>query len=279
MQGVGCLLAASGLPLHEAQRLLQLATGMDRVTQLAHPGRELPAEQCARVKALFARRQSGEPLAYMLGEREFCGRAFKVTPAVLIPREDTELLVELALERLPRQAAARVLDLGTGSGAVAVALALERPAAVVTAVDISAEALVVARDNAARHGAQIRFRQGDWFDALEGAGEYVFELIVSNPPYIAAADPHLSQGDLRYEPQAALLAGPDGLSALGAIAAQAGAYLATGGWLLLEHGFEQGDACRALLEDAGFAGVQTWPDLAGLPRVSGGRIDWGPAGR
>jgi release factor glutamine methyltransferase len=209
----------------------------------------------------------------MLGEREFWGLSLKVTPDVLIPRTETELLVELALERLPAGSDARVLDLGTGSGAVAVALAHERPRALVTAVDISVRALAVAGDNAARHGARLRLVQSDWFGAFAGAEPLQFELIVGNPPYIAESDPHLAQGDLRHEPPGALVAGASGLSDLESIVAQAGTHLAPGGWLLLEHGFGQGAACKALFEQAGFVKVRTWPDLAGLPRVTGGCID------
>ena len=276
MRSVGQIVAESGLPRHEAQRLLECATGMDRVAQIAHPERILPDEQATRVAALIARRLAGEPLAYMLGEREFWGLAFKVGPAVLIPRADTELVVELALARLPREGATRVRDLGTGSGAIAVAIAFERPEATVTGVDISAGALSIATENAARHGANIRFVQGNWFEALadgdlHSAGR--FEIIVSNPPYIADGDPHLLCGDLPREPQSALVAGIDGLTALRAIAARAKAHLVSGGWLLLEHGFEQGAACSDLLAAAGFTAVQTWPDIAGLPRVTGGRID------
>lgn len=275
MQSVGQLLAASGLPQHEAWQLIALVTGLDRVAQIAHPEWILSATQSERVTVLIAQRKTGEPLAYMLGEREFWGLALRVSPAVLIPRADTELLVELALERLQQEAAARVLDLGTGSGAVAIVISLERPAADVTGVDVSEAALAVARDNAVRHGVRIRFAQGSWFDALRGEAQADarFDLIVSNPPYVAEGDPHLLQGDLPREPKTALVAGPDGLSALRVIVAEAKPYLCAGGWLLLEHGFGQGGACRQLLANAGFAAVQTWPDIAGLPRVSGGRID------
>lgn len=273
MASVGSLLAASALPRHEAQSLLELAAGLDRVAQVTHPERVLSAQQVALVQALFARRCSGEPLAYMLGEREFWGLAFKVSPAVLIPRPETELLVELALGRLPLQQAARVLDLGTGSGAVAIAVAHERPGVELTAIDVSADALAVARSNASRHGVHVAFAQGDWFAALAGRTGMRFDLILGNPPYIAAADPHLAQGDLPHEPAQALAAGPDGLEAIRRIVAQAGSHLAPGGWLLLEHGFDQASACRALFEQAGFAEIRTWRDLAGLPRVTGGRLD------
>jgi release factor glutamine methyltransferase len=273
MQSVGGLAASSGLPRHEAQSLLELASGIDRIAQLTHPERVLSREQCALAAALFARRRAGEPLAYLLGEREFWGLELMVTPAVLIPRAETELLVELALARLPAAESRRVLDLGTGSGAVAVALAHERPRANVTAVDVSEAALAVARENARRHDVQVSFVRGDWFSALAENAVRRFDLIVGNPPYIADADPHLARGDLPHEPRGALAAGPDGLSELSRIVAAAGQHLVAGGWLLLEHGFEQGPACRALFGRAGFMAVQTWPDLAGLARVTGGNID------
>jgi release factor glutamine methyltransferase len=217
--------------------------------------------------ALAERRRQGAPIAYILGVREFYGLEFGVTPAVLIPRPETELLVELALERIPEAAAARVLDLGTGSGAIAVALAHERRQARVTAVDVDYAALTVARANAKRHGASVRFFCGDWFGALPGES---FDLIASNPPYVAAADPHLAMGDVRFEPQRALVGGADGLDCIRAIVARAGAHLRPGGWLLFEHGYDQAEACRALLLAQGYKEVQSWPDLAGIARVSGG---------
>ncbi len=269
-------MATSGLPQHEAQRLIELVTGLDRVAQIARPERLLSGIESERVTALFVRRKAGEPLAYMLGAREFWGLALKVSPAVLIPRGDTELLVELALERLARDTAGAVLDLGTGSGAVAIAISMERPQADIAAIDISEAALSIARENAVRHAAKIRFLQGNWFEALQSDGAPVpqrFDLIVGNPPYIAESDPHLEQGDLPSEPRAALVAGHDGMSEIRAIVSGARSRLSVGGSLLLEHGFEQSGACRDLLRDAGFTSVQTWRDLAGQPRVSGGRID------
>jgi release factor glutamine methyltransferase len=188
---------------------------------------------------------------------------------VLIPRPDTELIVELALERLPANAP-RLLDMGTGSGAIAVAVAYTRPDADVTALDVSPDALAVARSNAAANGARVRFVESSWFDAL-AAGE-TFDVIASNPPYIAAGDAHLAQGDLRFEPVGALTDHADGLSALRTIVAGSPRHLVPGGWLLLEHGYDQAAAVRALLLDAGFADVQSWQDLAGIERVSGGRL-------
>jgi release factor glutamine methyltransferase len=206
-------------------------------------------------------------VAYLTGEREFYGLPLRVTRDVLIPRPETELLVDLALERLPNRAG-RVVDLGTGSGAVAVAIAHAAPDAEVVAIDASPAALAVARENARRHGAAIRFVEGDWFAGL--AGER-FDLIVSNPPYVAAGDGHLGEGDLRFEPRAALVGGPDGLDAIRAIVAGAKAHLAAGGWLLFEHGFDQAERCRSLLGMYGYADIEGWRDLAGIARVAGGR--------
>lgn len=234
---------------------------------IAHADEAVSAKSEKAFAALAERRRQGEPIAYILGEREFYGLEFGVTPAVLIPRPETELLVELALERIPEDAALRVLDLGTGSGAIAVVLAKRRPQARLTAVDVDYAALAVARANAKRHGVSVRFFCGDWFGALQGE---TFDLIVSNPPYVAAGDPHLALGDVRFEPQRALLGGADGLDCIRAIVAKAEAHLNPGAWLLFEHGYDQAEACRALLEVRGYREVQSWPDLAGIPRVSGG---------
>jgi release factor glutamine methyltransferase len=192
-----------------------------------------------------------------------------VTPAVLIPRPETELLVDVALERVPVHEPSRVLDLGTGSGCVAVAIARHRPRAQVTAAEASRDALAVARENAARHGSGIEFIESDWLDALAGRR---FDLIVSNPPYVAEDDPHLSQGDTRFEPRAALVAGADGLSCIRLIIAQARAHLAPGGRLFFEHGYDQAARCRALLAQAGYFDVTSRPDLAGIERLSGGSV-------
>jgi release factor glutamine methyltransferase len=212
-------------------------------------------------------------MAYLLGTREFFGLPFEVNPAVLIPRPDTELLVELALDQLPR--GGRLLDMGTGSGAIAVAIAHSRPDAEVTALDASVAALDVARRNAATHGARVRFLHSDWFSALAPAAP--FDLIVSNPPYVASGDPHLADGDLRFEPLGALTDHADGLSALRAIVAGATGHLVPDGRLLLEHGYDQAAAVRALLADSGWADVQSWTDLAGIERVTGGRHARAPA--
>ena len=255
----------------EAQVLLGQALGQSRAWLIAHGGEALDAAQTAAFADLFERRWSGEPIAYILGEREFYSLNFKVTPAVLIPRPETELLVELALERIPVNGSCQVLDLGTGSGAVAVTLALRRPQAEVVAVDQSAAALDVARENARRLGAgKLRLVQSDWYGALGGEK---FDLIVSNPPYIAAADPHLARGDLRFEPAAALASGADGLDDIRAIVRGAAAHLKPGGWLLFEHGYDQAAACRELLAQSGFRQVGSSADLAGIARISYGQLN------
>jgi release factor glutamine methyltransferase len=243
------------------------ALGISRARVLADAQRALDGETAREIERLFLRRRAGEPVAYLTGEREFHGLSLKVTRDVLIPRPETELLVELALERLPNRAG-RCLDLGTGSGAIAVAIAHAAPDAEVVAVDTSSAALAVARENARRHGASIRFVEGEWFDRL--AGER-FDVVVANPPYVAAGDGHLGEGDLRFEPRSALVAGPDGLDAIRAIVAGAKQHLVPGGWLLFEHGFDQAERCRSLLGIYGYTGVASWPDLAGITRVAGGR--------
>jgi len=263
------LLAAAGLPRLEARALLEHASGRTREWLVGHGDEPAPADVVGRFRVLARRRAAGEPLAYLVGGREFFGRWFETTPAVLIPRPDTELLVEAALARAAQRA--RVLDLGTGSGAIALTLALERPDLAVTATDASPRAAEVAARNAARLGAaRVRILVGDWYGAL-GAGER-FEMIVSNPPYIAAGDAHLAAGDLRHEPAQALTDGADGLSALRAIIAAAPQHLAPGGWLLLEHGLDQGDAVRGLLAAAGFGAPATLRDAESRDRVSLGRL-------
>lgn len=367
------LMQASGLPRNESRRLMSLVTGKAQTWLMAHGDDTADADVAARFAMLAGRRRNGEPLAYLLGEQEFHGHRFAVSPAVLIPRADTETLVEVACERLESRASAhrndsppmqtgmdhaplRLLDLGTGSGIIAITLALLHPDAEVHAVERSADALAMARHNAATLGAiNICWHHGSWWDALQ-AGEGIrekpdsctapdmlnkrhsetsdaqrlshagttpppsgissaetpdtplgrtstesaaftpsrqppqqqstetvnvscpesvsiaprFDLIVSNPPYIAAADHHLQQGDLRFEPQQALASGADGLDDLRIIIAGAPAHLVPGGWLLLEHGYDQQDAVQALLKAAGLEQVFTRRDLAGQPRVSGG---------
>lgn len=257
--------------------LLCHALGVGRVALITGAERALTAEEAQRFGALVRRRLAGEPVAYLVGQREFFGLPFEVNSAVLIPRPDTELLVELALERLPPSG--RLLDMGTGSGAIAVAIAHTRRDAAVTALDVSAEALAVARRNAAANGARVNFLQSDWYAALAGADAAApaqpdassFDVIASNPPYIASGDRHLAEGDLRFEPVGALTDHADGLSALRTIIAGAPPQLKPRGWLLMEHGYDQAHAVRALLAAAGYGSVQSWRDLAGIERVTGGQ--------
>jgi release factor glutamine methyltransferase len=252
----------------EAQCLLQAALQVNRAYLLTHPEQQLDSEQQARYIMLLERRLGGEPIAYILGEREFYGLNFKVTPNTLIPRPDTELLVELALQRIPQRSAFRVLDMGTGSGAIALSIAHARPDAEVMAVDASRDALNVADENAQRLKlGNVRLLHSDWFSTLPGER---FDLIVSNPPYIAATDTHLTQGDLRFEPCSALVSGMGGLGDIHRIVAGAKAHLNDEGWLLLEHGYDQAEQVRALLRQAGFSEVFSARDLAGIERVTGG---------
>lgn len=252
----------------EAQILLQQALGVPRAYLLAHPEQLLEAGQQVVYDAMLQRRLQGEPVAHILGEREFFGLSFKVTSATLIPRPDTELLVELALQRIPPQSGFRVLDLGTGTGAIALSIAHARPDAEVVAVDASEAALAVARENAQRLALRnVSFVQSDWFAAL---GALRFDLIVSNPPYIAAGDEHLSQGDVRFEPMSALASGPDGLDDIRRIIAQAHNFLERDGWLMLEHGYDQAQPVRDLLQQYGYSDVFSAKDIAGIERVSGG---------
>lgn len=252
----------------DARVLLQAVLGISPAYLAAHPEHIVADDQRDRYLALLARRAAGEPVAYLTGGREFFSLDFKVTPAVLIPRPETELLVELALEHIPQDASSRVLDLGTGSGCVAISIAKHRPQARITATDRSPDALEIAAQNARALGVHnIDFVSGDWFTAV--AGE-CFDIIVANPPYIAEGDLHLRQGDLRFEPQHALAAGPEGLDCIRLIVAQARSHLFRGGWLMFEHGYDQAERCRALLSAAGFTGVFSRRDLAGIERVSGG---------
>ena len=263
---IGALQAALPLDPLENRILLCHALKLTRVGLITQSERCITEPEAAALAQLVARRQAGEPIAYIVGKREFFGLDFAVNAAVLIPRPDTELLVELALERAPPNA--RVLDMGTGSGAIAVAIAHTRPDARVTALDLCPAALEVAQSNAASNGARVRFVQSDWFSALQGER---FELIVSNPPYIRAGDEHLAQGDLRFEPTGALTDHADGLSALRTISMGAVAHLEAGAWLLMEHGYDQAAEVRALLAADGYLEVASWRDLGGIERVSGGR--------
>ena len=254
----------------EAELLLAHALGRPRGWLYAHADAAVAADEAGRFDALLERRARGEPVAYLCGRRGFWTLDLAVTADTLIPRPETERLVELALERLPRGGGARIADLGTGSGAIALALAAERPDATVAAPDASAAALAVAGANARAAGlANVSFHAGDWFAALPGRR---FDLVASNPPYIADDDPHLREGDLRFEPPAALSSGEDGLDAIRSIVTGAPAHLSPGGWLLLEHGWTQGAAVRALLQAAGFVEVSTHRDLEARDRVTLGRM-------
>ncbi len=270
------LLRASPLPPLEARILLTHVLGWRQTQLITRADEALDSASVQRFLALQARRVAGEPVAQLVGIREFFGLEFEVTPHVLIPRPETELLVETALIAMQNLARPRVLDLGTGTGAIAVAIASMRPDAQVSALDRSAEALAVAARNAARlldpkrPGGAVTFAQADWYDSLDAALR--FDVIVSNPPYIASGDPHLSQGDLRYEPRGALTDEADGLSAIRAIVAGAPRRLAANGVLWMEHGYDQAEAVRALLVAQGFTQVQSERDLAGIERISGGRL-------
>lgn len=269
MNSISSALAASGLVPLDAQVLLAHVLERDRGWLLAHSREALSREQAERFFALAKRRRDGEPVAYLTGIREFWGLPIAVSPAVLIPRPETEALVDLALSRMPNDRELRVLDLGTGSGAIALALAHERPHARVVATDTSSDALAVARANARRLGAfNVEFIEADWYDGVATTG---FDLIVSNPPYVEPQDPHLEEGDVRFEPRAALTPAVDGLGALRAIVKGAREHLVPGGTLVVEHGYDQSEKVRALFADAGFIDITSTRDLAGIPRVVAGR--------
>lgn len=254
-------------PRLDAEVLLMHVLGRDRAYLRAWPERVLSPEQADRFHGLLERRAEGRPIAYLTGEREFWSRPFQVRPGVLIPRPETELLIELALGFIPADEPADLLDLGTGSGIIAVTLAAERPLASVIATDLCPEALTVAKENAERHGvANLRFGQGHWFEAVPD--DLRFDLIASNPPYIAEEDPHLGRGDVRFEPRLALISGPQGLDALTLIAQGARRRLKPGGRLLLEHGYDQAEALAALLAELGYAEIAHHLDLPGHRRVT-----------
>lgn len=251
----------------EAQVLLAHALKCTRVQLVIRNKDPLTPQQVTEISALLMRRMQGEPIAYLTGEREFHGLRFEITPDVLIPRHETELLVELGSEKLPKSGS--VLDLGTGSGAIAVSLAHARRDAQVTATDISQAALAVARRNASAHAVSIQLVHSDWWDKVEG----LFDVIVSNPPYIAASDPHLLRGDLRFEPRTALTDEANGMMHISAIIDGAARHLNPGGWLLIEHGYDQAAAVRTLLQKSGWQHAQSWKDLAGIERVSGAVLE------
>jgi release factor glutamine methyltransferase len=262
-------LAQSGLVPVDAKVLLAYVLGRNRAWLAAHEMEPLTQTQSDAFAALARRRRDGEPVAYLTGTREFWGLALAVTPDVLIPRPETEALVEFALSKLPRDRPLRVLDLGTGSGAIALAVAHDRPNAEVVATDRSDAALAVARDNARRLDLRnVAFVAADWYAGIPPG---TFDLIASNPPYVGAVDPHLAEGDLRHEPVAALSPGVDGHAALAIIIGGARDRLSPGGWFVVEHGYDQSDAVQALFRDAGFSEVVATRDIAGIPRVVAGR--------
>lgn len=253
----------------DARVLLCHAVARDPAYVVGHADATLGEAEQRVFRALVSRRAAGEPVAYLTGEREFFSLSFRITPAVLIPRPETELLVEMALAHIPRDTQRQALDLGTGSGCIAVSIAKHRPRTRITATDISRDALDVAAANArVLETDNVVFAHGRW---LEAVGEQRFDIIVSNPPYVSDRDPHLRSGDLRFEPRQALVAGQHGLDALGEIIASAGHHLVPQGWLLFEHGIGQAERCRELLGAAGFLDVFSRRDLAGVERVTGGR--------
>jgi release factor glutamine methyltransferase len=252
----------------DAEILLVHALQAGRSFIYANPGLDLPTERRNEFLRLVRLRSEGRPIAYLTGQRSFWSLDLFITPAVLIPRPETELLVESALQRIPRDRPLRIADLGTGSGAIALAIAHERPACEIHATDCSLEALQLARENARRLGlTQVHFHHGSWAEPLEGE----FDIVISNPPYVAADDPHLQLGDCRFEPRIALSPGADGLSALRQVAAEASTVLPGGGWLLLEHGHDQGEAVRSLLSLAAYKEISTVSDLNGIERICVGR--------
>jgi release factor glutamine methyltransferase len=263
---------SSDSPELDAEVLLCLVLEKNRSYLRTWPKKQLHAQQRIQFKTLLKQRQQGTPIAYITGVREFWSRDFKVTPDVLIPRADTELLIELSLPLIPKDKSFKIIDLGTGSGIIAVTLASERLHAQILAIDSSEAALKVAKQNAEKHHCRtVRFAKSEWFSEISDKD---FDLVISNPPYIAANDPHLQQGDLRFEPQTALVAGDHGLGDIAEIAESASKHLKLGGYLLLEHGFNQQAPVRAIFESFGYANIQSHADLAGNPRVTCGQ--WHP---
>ena len=262
-------LADSPSARFDAEILMAHVLESKRSFLYANPELELPDSRSEAFRKLVRQRAAGQPVAYLTGSAEFWSLPLRITPAVLIPRPDTESLVEAALSRIPPQADWRIADLGTGSGAVALAIATERPKCEVHATDISRACIEVARDNANRLGlGHVHLHCGSWLEPLRGK----FHVIVSNPPYIDADDPHLAQGDLRYEPRQALTPGADGMSAIRVITRHAGDLLVNGGWLMFEHGWQQASATVEVMKDAGFTRIETFRDLQDHERVTGGQI-------
>ncbi len=255
----------------DARLLLQHVLDVSHAFLLTHPDRILTSQQAEEFFRLVKRRIAGIPVAYLIGERAFYDLTFKVTDAVLVPRPETELLVEWALKLIPADQSYKILDLGTGSGAIAITIAKYRPQSQVIAVDLSADAIAISKWNAKNLGvSNIHLITGSWFDELLGKR---VDLIVSNPPYVAENDPHMQQGDLRFEPQIALSAGDKGLMCISHIVNVAPRHLVKGGWLLLEHGYDQDAGCRHLLAHMDFSNICSYPDLAGIMRVSGGQMN------
>ncbi|MDX1555955.1 MAG: peptide chain release factor N(5)-glutamine methyltransferase [Xanthomonadales bacterium] len=253
----------------EAEILLAHALGTRRTHLFAHPEASVEKRESRHYRELLSRRNQGEPIAYLTGEKEFWSLALRVSPDVLIPRPETEILVEAALKRIPADGRQRIVDLGTGSGAVALAIAHERPLCEVHATDSSKKALRVARENATRLGLdRVQFHLGSWFEPLGSR----FDAVLSNPPYVPDDDPHLAQGDVRFEPRAALLGGRDGLDSIRVIAAAATRRLNPAGWLILEHGHDQGEECAKILSQHGFSAIETHLDLSGNDRVTLGTL-------
>lgn len=266
------LAESSDSPELDAEILLCLILEKNRSYLRSWPKKQLHAQQRLQYKTLLKKRQQGTPIAYITGQREFWSREFKVSPDVLIPRPDTELLIELALPLIPKDKSCKLIDLGTGSGAIAVTLATERPYAQIIGTDSSEAALKIAKQNADHyHCRNLRLVQSFWFEQI---ADNDFDLVISNPPYIAANDPHLQQGDLRFEPHSALVADENGLKDISVIAESACKHLKEGGFLLIEHGYNQQPQVQAIFESFDYANIQTHTDLGGNPRVTVGQ--WHP---
>ena len=267
-EAIALLSPSTDSPQLEAELLLAHSLARPRSYLRAWPDADISLAHLQAFTQLLQQRQQGQPIAYILGKREFWSHEFMVTPDVLIPRSDTECLIEASLMRIANDLPISVLDLGTGSGIIAITIAIERPLAQVYACDISPTALAVAKHNAENHQQHIQFYQSDWYANIP---KHTFDIIVSNPPYIAETDPHLRQGDLRFEPSNALASGIDGLTSLRTIIQDSGSYLSANGYLILEHGYDQAPAVQTLLKSHSYQNIQTYTDLAGQPRVTLGQ--------